>query len=130
MSSADLIALLDLFEASEITVWLDGGWYEECERNWRDGQFYKIRGTYGEHERYGPQFDLQVLREVTDADRAEGFDPADFSGPNPGARSASPRLRLVYVGTLWNLTSVAPLVEADFSRPSASRSFSAIRARP
>jgi 3'-5' exoribonuclease len=59
-------------------VWADGGWFEACEKEWGEGQFYKIRGTYGEHERYGPQFDLQNLRPVTDADRAEGFDPAEF----------------------------------------------------
>lgn len=59
-------------------VWADGGWYEECEKNWREGQFYKIRGTYGEHDRYGAQFDLQFLRAVTEADRSEGFDPANF----------------------------------------------------
>jgi glycosyltransferase involved in cell wall biosynthesis len=39
-----------------------------------------------------------------------GFDPDDFrSPPQPGTPS---HLRLAYVGTLWTLTSVAPLVEA------------------
>jgi glycosyltransferase involved in cell wall biosynthesis len=38
-----------------------------------------------------------------------GFDPADFPTHPPGG-AASARYRLVYVGTLWNLTSVAPLV--------------------
>lgn len=42
-----------------------------------------------------------------------GFDREDFSDtktlkPTPGQQ----RLRIVYTGTLWNLTSVAPLVEA------------------
>jgi len=41
-------------------------------------QFYKIRGVYAEHERYGPQIDLQNIRLVTDADREDGFDPAAF----------------------------------------------------
>ena len=65
-------------------VWADGGWYEECERNWQEGQFYKIRGLYGEHEKYGPQIDIHNIRPVTEADSSEGFDPADFV-----ARSAS-----------------------------------------
>ena len=65
-------------------VWADGGWYEECERNWQEGQFYKIRGLYGEHEKYGPQIDIHNIRPVTEADQSEGFDPADFV-----ARSAS-----------------------------------------
>ncbi len=59
-------------------VWADSPWYEACEQQWRVGQFFKVRATYGEHERYGPQVDVQNLREVIDADRADGFDPADF----------------------------------------------------
>jgi 3'-5' exoribonuclease len=59
-------------------VWSDGGWYEACEREWSEGQFYKIRGAYGEHERYGPQIDVQNIRSVHDEDAADGFSPADF----------------------------------------------------
>lgn len=40
-----------------------------------------------------------------------GFDAADFPHAS-GAPARNPRYRLVYVGTLWNLTSVAPLVAA------------------
>jgi glycosyltransferase involved in cell wall biosynthesis len=39
-----------------------------------------------------------------------GFDPADFAPPVAG-RGTDP-YRLAYVGTLWGLTSAAPLVEA------------------
>jgi 3'-5' exoribonuclease len=59
-------------------VWADGGWYEACESEWREGQFYKIRGTYAEHERYGPQIDIQNLRPISDHDRADGFCVTDF----------------------------------------------------
>jgi 3'-5' exoribonuclease len=59
-------------------VWADGGWYEVCERDWCEGQFYKIRGVYGEHERYGPQIDIQNIRPIQESDRADGFNPADF----------------------------------------------------
>jgi glycosyltransferase involved in cell wall biosynthesis len=48
-----------------------------------------------------------------------GFDPAEFAGSTvrttDSQRSAQPALpdyRLVYVGTLWNLTNVEPLVRA------------------
>jgi glycosyltransferase involved in cell wall biosynthesis len=42
-----------------------------------------------------------------------GYDPADFAGVAPAAPPADPdRYRLAYVGTLWNLTDVAPLVDA------------------
>src|SRR5439155_3800773 len=51
---------------------------DACEQDWREGQFYKIRATYGEHERYGPQIDIQNLRLVTDSDQADGFRVADF----------------------------------------------------
>jgi hypothetical protein len=40
-----------------------------------------------------------------------GFDPDDFP-PGPPAAPGAGRYRLAYVGTLWNLTSVAPLVRA------------------
>jgi 3'-5' exoribonuclease len=59
-------------------AWADGGWYEICERDWGEGQFYKVRATYTEHERYGPQIDIQNIRPVLDTDKADGFDPADF----------------------------------------------------
>ncbi|MFW6106874.1 MAG: glycosyltransferase [bacterium] len=42
-----------------------------------------------------------------------GFDPTDFTRVNLGeARAAVDLFRVCYVGTLWNLTSVKPLVEA------------------
>ncbi len=60
-------------------VWSDGGWYEACERDWQEGHFYKIRGTYLEDRKYGAQIDLKNIRPVNDSDRADGFDPADFA---------------------------------------------------
>jgi 3'-5' exoribonuclease len=58
-------------------AWADGPWYVPCEREWQVGQFYKLRATYAEHERYGPQLgDLVIIRPVTDDDRADGFNPA------------------------------------------------------
>ena len=59
-------------------VWADGGWYQACEREWRQGEFYKIRGQYSEHEKYGPQIEIQNIRAVIETDHAEGFDPAGF----------------------------------------------------
>ncbi|HJT33914.1 MAG TPA: glycosyltransferase, partial [Pirellulales bacterium] len=41
-----------------------------------------------------------------------GFDPDDFAHRLPPPQSDSECYRLVYVGTLWNLTTVAPLVGA------------------
>lgn len=41
-----------------------------------------------------------------------GFDPDDFTSSPAPTRDGSDVYRLAYMGTLWNLTSVAPLVEA------------------
>jgi len=59
-------------------VWADTIWFEPCEREWREGQVYKIRGLYTEHEKYGGQIEVQNIRPVTDADRTDGFDPTEF----------------------------------------------------
>jgi 3'-5' exoribonuclease len=57
-------------------AWADGAWYLPCETEWQVGRFYKIRATYAEHERYGPQLgDLVNIRAAGDDDRADGFDP-------------------------------------------------------
>src|SRR5262249_37714418 len=58
-------------------AWADGRHFEECETKWQEGRFYKVRATYGQHERYGPQIDVVAVREVTEEDRADGFDPAE-----------------------------------------------------
>ena len=60
-------------------AWADGNWFDACEREWAEGQFFRIRGFYGEHERYGGQIDIQQIHLVTEADRADGFDPAHFT---------------------------------------------------
>lgn len=60
-------------------AWGDGPWYQPCERDWQVGHFYKIRAVYGEHEKYGPQLtELNNIRATTDADLADGFDPAQL----------------------------------------------------
>lgn len=61
-----------------VMVWADGGLFEECQADWQVGQFFKIRGTFVEHEKYGPQIDVEKIRPVEDGDRAEGFSELDF----------------------------------------------------
>ncbi len=68
----------DARRAATFMVWADGGWFEACEHEWQEGRFYKIRGAYAEHDRYGPQIEVQNLRPATDADRPDGFEPLDF----------------------------------------------------
>ena len=60
-----------------LMVWSDGPWFEACERDWQEGQFYKVRAGYEEHKTYGPQIELANIRPVNDGDRAN-FDPLDF----------------------------------------------------
>ncbi len=59
-------------------IWSDGEFYEACERDWREGQFFKIRGIFQDHPKYGPQIELKAIRIVNDEDRADGFDPLQF----------------------------------------------------
>ncbi len=55
-------------------IWSDSRWSDECRRSWTPGTFYKIRGVYQETA-YGPQLEIRKIRQVCDADRADGFDP-------------------------------------------------------
>jgi 3'-5' exoribonuclease len=59
-------------------AWKDSTWYEPCQGEWQEGQFYKVRGVYSEHEKFGPQIDIHNIRPVNDGDRADGFDRAQF----------------------------------------------------
>jgi 3'-5' exoribonuclease len=58
-----------------VMVWSDTPLFKACEE-WQPGQFYKIRGTYVPHERFGPQFELRDIRLAQESDREHGFDPA------------------------------------------------------
>lgn len=68
----------DARRTASFMAWADGPWFGPCERDWQEGCFYKIRGTYAEHERYGPQVEVHNIRVTIDADRADGFDPSEL----------------------------------------------------
>lgn len=55
-------------------IWDNSPWAAECRDKWNPGVFYKVRGIYRETN-YGPQLDIRKIREVCDADAADGFDP-------------------------------------------------------
>ena len=65
----------DTERTATFMVWSDGPWFEKCESEWREGAAYKIRGTYYDHDKYGPQIEIENIRFTTDADKADGFDP-------------------------------------------------------
>ncbi|KKK73313.1 hypothetical protein LCGC14_2895070 [marine sediment metagenome] len=56
-------------------IWDNSPWAADCRDGWTPGAFYKIRAVYRESD-YGPQLDIRRIREVNDADAADGFDPA------------------------------------------------------
>lgn len=60
-----------------VPIWADSALYEPAE-GWQVGQFFKVRATYTEHEKYGAQLDIEQMRLVEDRDRAEGFSELDF----------------------------------------------------
>jgi 3'-5' exoribonuclease len=58
-------------------IWSDGALFADCEQAWEPGRFYKLRCRYTENQ-YGPQVDIDRIREANDDDAAEGFDPGEF----------------------------------------------------
>ncbi|WP_166823236.1 3'-5' exoribonuclease YhaM family protein [Thalassoroseus pseudoceratinae] len=71
------IGFRDSARAVTAMVWQDSAWFEECESQWQPDQYYKIRCRY-EETSYGPQVDIDRIREVVEADTADGFDIAEF----------------------------------------------------
>src|SRR5207248_9534411 len=61
-----------------LMVWADSPTFEVCEREWQPGHFYKLRAKYGEHERYGPQIESELIRYTTDKDEEDGFDKSQL----------------------------------------------------
>ena len=55
-------------------IWDNSPWAAECRSQWTPGVFYKVRAVYRETN-FGPQLEIRKIREVVEADTAEGFDP-------------------------------------------------------
>ena len=68
----------DSRRSASAMIWADGKFFEACQNEWKEGQCYKVRASYGEHDRYGPQLELDNVRPATNDDRADGFDPLEF----------------------------------------------------
>jgi 3'-5' exoribonuclease len=68
----------DSRRTATLMVWADSPSFEACEREWENGHFFKLRAKYGEHPRYGPQIEAEIVRYTNDKDREEGFDPAQL----------------------------------------------------
>jgi 3'-5' exoribonuclease len=61
-----------------VPIWEDSPHFEPSQE-WQVGQFFKVRATFTEHEKYGPQLDIEQIRAVEDRDRTDGFSELDFS---------------------------------------------------
>ncbi len=68
-------------------IWGDSPWAADCREQWAPGRFYKLRATYRETP-YGPQLDIRRIREVNDADTADGFNPTAIVPCSPFAPQA------------------------------------------
>ena len=69
------ITFRDAAREVSFPLWNDSPWFAEATNAWQPGTFYKLRAAYRETE-YGPQLEIDKIREVTDDDRRLGFDPA------------------------------------------------------
>lgn len=63
---------------SAVPFWSDAPQFAEA-LDWSVGQFFKVRAAYTEHEKYGPQIEVEQIRPVAEADRATGFSELDFA---------------------------------------------------
>lgn len=71
------VGFRDTARTATAMIWSDSAYFADCETKWQVGNFYKLRCRF-EESQYGPQLELDRIREVVDADRAQGFDPNDF----------------------------------------------------
>ena len=58
-------------------LWNDSPHAEDCRIRWQIGSFYKLRCALRETS-FGPQLEIHKIRETTEADSADGFDPDAF----------------------------------------------------
>jgi 3'-5' exoribonuclease len=67
----------DAVRTATVMIWSDSAWHADCEAQWTEGEFYKLRCRY-EESKYGPQLELDRIRSVEESDREQGFDPGEF----------------------------------------------------
>lgn len=72
------VTFRDAGRSCPMMVWSDTPWFAACDSTWQVGKFYKIRCLLRDSP-YGPQIELDRIREVQPADREQGFDPFDFT---------------------------------------------------
>jgi 3'-5' exoribonuclease len=68
------VCFRDRYREVVFPIWDNTPLAAECRERWVPGTFYKIRAVFRETS-FGPQLDIRRIRETTDADRADGFEP-------------------------------------------------------
>ncbi|MGL6195873.1 MAG: HD domain-containing protein [Thermoguttaceae bacterium] len=63
-------------EIPTVPIWPDSALFEDCQKNWTPGNFYKIRAILRSTPQYGLQLEVRRIREVTEQDKQDGFDPS------------------------------------------------------
>ncbi|MDA0590516.1 MAG: HD domain-containing protein [Planctomycetota bacterium] len=71
------VSFKDAKRTATAMIWADNAFFEACRDSWQVGSFYKLRCRF-EESSYGPQIDIDRLREAIDTDREAGFDPDSF----------------------------------------------------
>lgn len=72
----------DKWREIQTPIWSDAPFFDECDKDWQVGRFYKIRAVLRESGfGYGPKFELRRVRETIDADKRDGFNP-NFCRPS------------------------------------------------
>jgi len=68
------VGFRDAHREVSFPIWDNSPLAADCRQRWTPGVFYKLRALYRETN-YGPQLEIRKIREVIDADSADGFDP-------------------------------------------------------
>lgn len=62
----------DSRQSTHAVLWNESPLFKDCEKNWKIGKYYKIRGLI-RNTNYGSQLEILRIREVTPDDKADGF---------------------------------------------------------
>lgn len=68
----------DRKRAVSTTIWSDSPWFEKCETQWAAGGLYRVQGVLLDTEKYGLSLVIRDIRDVTAADKDDGFNELDF----------------------------------------------------
>lgn len=68
----------DSRRTGSVMIWADSVLLKDCEEKWAPGKFFKIQGVFHDHDRYGPQIEIDAIRAVEKSDEENGFDVREF----------------------------------------------------